>query len=351
MNARSLAAIAAAAYLAGCAQTAAPPTGHAGLAGLVTTHAAMPSTPALKFFDTPSAGAWPDYITPGPQHALWFSEFDTDRIGRITTDGKITEFPLPSDTDIEGIVAGPDGNIWFTGPGSERIGKMTPSGVVQTFSITGSNPSPRGIAVGPDKNLWAVEFYDSYVDRIMLDGKIRRFAIPGQAAYPWWIVAGPDGDLWFTESATDVIGRFNPKTLRFDKSLSVPTASSTPWGIMVGPDKRIWFTERNGNKLGVVVNGKIFEASIPDANSYPDTIVLGPDGDLWFTEMNDQAIGRIEPGTGRFDATIPLPQGEIPAGIAVGADRDIYFPLASYTNPSQIGEAVLRLPGPERPLF
>ena len=63
----------------------------------------------MKYFNTPTQGSWPEFIVAGPAHALWFTEFFTDKIGRISSDGKMTEFPVGDDP--EGIAAGPDGNL------------------------------------------------------------------------------------------------------------------------------------------------------------------------------------------------------------------------------------------------
>jgi streptogramin lyase len=103
-------ALVALASIAGCSQggTAMPTARTAALSPPALLGA---TSPKMNFFNTPTQSAWPDYIVSGPQHALWFSEFYTDKIGRITTNGQITEFPLPDNADIEGITAGPDGNI------------------------------------------------------------------------------------------------------------------------------------------------------------------------------------------------------------------------------------------------
>ncbi len=52
-------------------------------------------------------------------------------IGRITTKGKITEFPLPTRCESPlgcepfGITAGPDGNLWFTESSGNKIWRIT----------------------------------------------------------------------------------------------------------------------------------------------------------------------------------------------------------------------------------
>ena len=63
-------------------------------------------------------------IIVGPDGNLWFNAPDLygtgispGYIGSITTDGAITEYPVP-DANPEGITAGKDGDIWFTASGS-----------------------------------------------------------------------------------------------------------------------------------------------------------------------------------------------------------------------------------------
>jgi virginiamycin B lyase len=327
----------------GCAQNGAMPS--AGTTSASTVDARLPRRqPSLALFDTPTAGSWPDYIVKGPQHAMWFSEFYTDRIGRVTMNGKMTEFSLPDNTDIEGITFGSDGNIWFSAPGANQIGRMTPAGSVTTFAIPANDPDPRGMTLGPDGNVWYVEFYDGYIGRLTPQGVFTRFAIPdGPYSSPWTITTGPDGDLWFSESITNKLGRFNPSTQQFDTPITVPTQNATPWGVMMAPDKHIWFTERTGNKIAeVTAKGKIKEFAIAQPGSYPEALAPGGDGKLWFTEMQDGNVGNIDQKTGKFGPIMTLPSGSIPIGIAEGFNKNLWFCIASYHNPMQIGEIVLR---------
>ena len=61
------------------------------------------------------------------------------RIGRITPTGTVTECPVGTRVGGVGDPAGPDGNLWFTEPESDRIGRVTPKGVATHFS-TGGGP-------------------------------------------------------------------------------------------------------------------------------------------------------------------------------------------------------------------
>ncbi len=68
---------------------------------------------------------------------LWFAESGTNRIGRITTAGRVHEFfaGISAHSAPTGIVAGPDGNLWFTESAGNRVGRITPKGRVREYSV------------------------------------------------------------------------------------------------------------------------------------------------------------------------------------------------------------------------
>src|SRR5947207_1919394 len=96
------------------------------LASLLLTAKTIPDPPlsggtalvlAATFIEypIPTTPSGPFFITPGPDGALWFTEFPGNKIGRIATTGSITEYPIPTPSSgANGIVAGPDGALWFT---------------------------------------------------------------------------------------------------------------------------------------------------------------------------------------------------------------------------------------------
>ena len=100
-----------------------------------------------------TSGFSPNYITAGPDGAMWFTE-TAGRIGRITTTGTITEFPLPAGSAAAGIATGSDGALWFTQPGYSKIGRMTATGTVTSYPITFDAAE---IITGPDGALWFTE--------------------------------------------------------------------------------------------------------------------------------------------------------------------------------------------------
>jgi len=81
---------------------------------------------AVTEYATPTANVNPVYIAAGPDGALWFTEFNNGKIGRLTTSGAITEYPVPSGGSTWGITAGPDAALWFTESGFNKIGRVSP---------------------------------------------------------------------------------------------------------------------------------------------------------------------------------------------------------------------------------
>src|SRR6266567_4664757 len=131
-------------------------------------------TKNITEFATSTAGSKPEGITAGPDGNLWFTEFDGNKIGRISPDGSITEFRLPTDCgsvvycEPSAITAGPDGNLWFTEFDGNKIGRISPGGTIKEFPLSNGNSTPEGITAGPDGNLWFTEVDGNKIGRITL---------------------------------------------------------------------------------------------------------------------------------------------------------------------------------------
>jgi uncharacterized repeat protein (TIGR01451 family) len=92
-------------------------------------------------FGVASSGSNPHQIVPGPDGALWFTQFGTNQIGRITTTGLVTEYPIPTATSQPiGITVGPDSEIWFAEYNGNKIGRtVAPGPVVPVLSVTSTH--------------------------------------------------------------------------------------------------------------------------------------------------------------------------------------------------------------------
>lgn len=161
------------------------------------------------------ASATPWDLTVGPSQEMWFTDRTTPAIGRISTDGTITEFRAGLPRGSRGsrpfsIVAGPDGNMWFSDCIAGAIGRITPAGTITEFSDrTVRRGSPLGIVVGSDNAIWSIELggrsgTESFLTRVTNDGRISHFRLPDLSA-DGSLVAAPDGELWFLATKNDAI--------------------------------------------------------------------------------------------------------------------------------------------------
>jgi virginiamycin B lyase len=249
----------------------------------------------------------------GPDGALWFGLVRdflppvrhpwTMSVGRITTAGAISEFPLPSAYKLlSGITAGPDGALWFTEVNDQKLGRMTTTGEFTELPV----PSSTGhlITAGPDGALWYIDGHERRIVRITTTGTVTEFPHP-LAQNLIGLTPGPDGALWFTDCLAPQIGRITTagviSTFHLPPAAQSSVDKTTPnlgaCGITAGPDGALWFTETYLNKIGrITTTGELSEFPLPRAHRYPFAITAGSDGALWFTEKllnNRGKIGRI----------------------------------------------------------
>jgi virginiamycin B lyase len=170
-------------------------------------------------FPIPTINSFPFGITTGPDGALWFTESNSNKVGRITTAGVITEFPIP--TKGFGITAGPDGALWFTS--GNGIGRITTAGAITEFQAASGD----AITAGPDGALWFTS--GNGIGRITTTGVIAIFPIPTPNGNPQGITTGPDGALWFTESNSNKIGRITTAGVITEFPIPTGTSNTPQW--------------------------------------------------------------------------------------------------------------------------
>jgi len=272
-------------------------------------------------YPVPTPTCEPFGIAAGPDGNVWFTEYSSGKIGRVTPAGAITEFPTNAPGAVPGIAAGADGNLWFTEGDANKIGRITPAGVITEFPVGTTGSFPYEITPGPDGNLWFTENYGNRIGRISTSGVITDFPVPTASSQLLGIVAGSDGNLWFVEYAGQKIGRITTAGV-----ITEFQAGGNPWGITAGPDGNLWFTEEVGNRIGrITTAGTIVEYPIPTtALTGPWGITSGPDGNLWFS--GNSAIGRVTPSGTFTELTLPSAAAAArPAHIASGADGNVWF--------------------------
>jgi virginiamycin B lyase len=232
------------------------------------------------------------FIAVGPDGALWFNMDDANQLGRITPTGEITQFDLPEGlSPIRELVTGPDGALWVTSRGMNAIIKLTPDGTIAAlYALTKDESNPTGMIVGPDKALWFVEGGANQIGRITIDGQLTEYPISEENSFALRLTAGPDNAVWFTMFGVNKIGRID-----MDGNITTFDAPDMgPVGITTGADGALWFTGFESAEIGrMTTDGVLTKFAVPTSASVPYHIIAGPDGNIWFTEQEGNMIGQI----------------------------------------------------------
>jgi virginiamycin B lyase len=174
----------------------------------------------------------PIYVVAGPDGNMWGTELDGNKIFRVTPQGAVTEFPIPSaDSRPIVITPAPKGApfLWFSEEKSHKVARIsTQTGQIDEFFVprTQDNSILAGLAFDREGNL----FTQSYVSQkgpqggpdfiVRLSKEIlaapagdlsgvtlTRYQAPSTGTVFHRIILGDDGNLYFTELGLDRVGR------------------------------------------------------------------------------------------------------------------------------------------------
>ena len=160
-----------------------------------------PAAGALDRWNSPTTQGGPWDIAAGANGDLWFTEQTGNKLARITVQGGMTSFPLPSGSNPTGVAAFADGSVWFSATPLNTVGRWKDGALETPLSLAGLT-SPNGIAEDLDGNRWVAG--TGGVTRITPAGVVQKHSSTGS---PFRIAAGPDGNLWVTDPANNRIGR------------------------------------------------------------------------------------------------------------------------------------------------
>ncbi len=273
----------------------------------------MTPTGTVRIFSLPTDSG-PGAITAGPDGNVWIVEQTgtlispppvvfpsslytiTDSLVRITPEGVMTSFALPSSLQADfglSLLTGPDGKLWVVEPG--KVATVTPEGVVTIMNV-GSTTTDyfESPVFGSDGNLWVSSGFDAnpQIDRITLEGVITRFAMPSQVTtMPYDLVDGPDGNVWFLSNGVQaLIGKISTS--------GVVTTYQTPANLNVGSitasptNNSLWFTAEAYPvvfhlyplQIGRITTDGTITVDPAESSSIIGNgpITFGPGGNLWY---------------------------------------------------------------------
>ncbi len=229
--------------------------------------------------------------------AFWVVDTTGNKVWKVPFTGATpTAVVIPtSNSQPKGITIGPDGAVWFTEFNGGRIGRIDALGALYEYIIETFPPVPvwpLGIVTGSDRALWFTEYNNNKIGRLTTAYNLTEYPIPSASAYPVGIAASRD-TIAFTEPGTNKIGVI---ALGFSTvhEYDIPTAGSTPQQIVWGQDYAFWFAEYNGGNIGrMTTSGTFTEYSIPTAGSQPRDITVGPLGGILVAESGIARFGTL----------------------------------------------------------
>ena len=282
--------------------------------------------PVLHSYPIASPGSRPVGVGSG-YDGLWFAENAANRVARIDNRGVVSEIALPNPGSgpyaVTSTSFGIDGNTFaFTELDGNRIGIVDAGGSLTEYEIPSRRSGPRGIASEYDF-VWFTEFEASQIGRLdTRTGEIVEFPLPWPPRGPYGIATGWGG-LWFTEFHGNRIG-FITNQDGGVAEYRLGTPDSGPTAICADGEGGAWFVESEANRIArITAMGTISEFDVPTPDAGVEAVAAGWGGQAWFTERRAGKIGHIaSDGTVREYA---LPPGSEPVGLAIGADRSVWY--------------------------
>ena len=299
----------------------------------------------------------------------------------------------------EGVAVGPDGSVYISEFNGERVRRVSPDGVITTIAGTGQagfggdgGPAtnallngPTGITVGPDGSLYIAEFYNGRIRKVATNGTISTIAGGGvhyndgfpatqaQLVNPSDVKLGSDGSVFIV-----TFGEIGHTVRRVAPDGIITTVAGgggatgdggpanqarlyAPSGLAIGPDDSLYISDNNSVRRvgpdGIIntvaggngLNGGFGGDGGPATQAYlsnPHGLAVGPDGSVYIADQGNFRVRRVGPdgiittvaGSGSFVVPIvlgdrgPATRAKLsnPTGVALGPDGSLY--IADHTS-------------------
>ena len=308
---------------------------------------------------------------------VWFTEGDSDVIGKITPAGVVTRYhlpkviPTPTPTSYQTtyepqyMLQGPDGKLYFNLGDHDGVGRIDPAAQFPDTSFQywnlppdgfGSTKEPLFVAVSGSATtvrIWVAETEPHQVSAGVWRCSIARLdpsigspdgwtefnydclsTGPDTGNPPTGLTLGSDGNIWFTTDdgrlGKILVNSTDPASIQF---FDVP--NGVHGRILNGPDNKLWWA---GSEQVGWVNTTVTASPAPsDSMSWNmpsgldiSRMAVGPDGNIWLTEGdsgNNNFVARVTLSGQISEFPLPVAYSE-PTGIAAGPDGRLWISLS-----------------------
>jgi virginiamycin B lyase len=293
----------------------------------------------------PGVGS-PYWITAGADGALWATASTSDQVARYGTDGQYTNYYYTTHYSVPaGITSGPDGALWFAEAFSSgdplagnKVGRLTTDGQLAEYPFPESG-APSSISAGPNDSLWATWNGPQSGNRIYAVSTVGDFTdyTSAQAfGYLNGLTHDNAGHLWFTDRDHNQIVMMDPAGSTPPPPVAVPTAVTLTPTAGVGtvdgqasfaatvtdqdnqpmPDATVRFTVSGSDDLeGLCVT----DTSGKCAYGYTGPAMPGADSVAVYVDSNDN--GQVDTGEPVASATQAWTLPQVTAGQTAGGGQ------------------------------
>jgi virginiamycin B lyase len=290
--------------------------------------------PFVEFseYSIETPGAVPGGIVAGQGDEMWFVEGQAPILGRIGTDGTITEFVLETSTDgYRDVIQDSEGSLWLSNARSPNLTRWEVDETLTVFPL--GDLTAAYLTFGREGNVWFSTFGPE-IGTLDRSGTVETYAVlnPPETIVTYGITLGPLGEIWTTSSwGTSYVGEAREAPNTTEAAVvgelvltRTPTYNGLPRLMTTAPDGTMWFTNYQGDKITrLSANGNMLDFVLPQAATLPNAITTDTDGNIWATSNSNHIIGMTP--SGEFTLyPIPTPDCK-PAGIAEGPDGNIWF--------------------------
>lgn len=231
---------------------------------------------------TPTRSAMPGSINfvPG-ENSLWFTETNTNKIARIDSSRKISEYAIQTaGSKPFDIQHGPDGAMWFTESGVGKIGRIDSTGAITEYPVGAANDAPTAL-ITQSEALWFTEVGSGRIGRLTTSGEVSHFAT-GAGQLTGDITDTRDGSLWAPKKTSVV-------RLKTDGTLTeIPLpAGVVNTGAIFGHEDGVFIGAIKANGQGAILSvsatGRVYEYDLPSKHLLPIEMACDPSGGFFMT--------------------------------------------------------------------
>lgn len=111
---------------------------------------------------------YPSALTTGPDGKLWFTGVYQDEVGSLTTSGQARLFPLGDYNCSPEAIASGDGSLWVPCSGESRIYRVSTQGTLKSFAVPSDFSDLGGIVQAPDGSIWFTDLAHPLLGQLLL---------------------------------------------------------------------------------------------------------------------------------------------------------------------------------------